>query len=109
MPEIGVLGVLRVILALAGLADLGVAFLFLWRPHLVRAVGAAFVLAYASLESTAIYGLVLFLLGGRRLDFYLFATPALVSLLLLWTQADRWDELVALEQHDLETTGEWYD
>jgi hypothetical protein len=105
VPGMDFLSVLRVILALVALADLGVAFLFLWRPYLLRTVGAAFMLAYASLESLAIYGLVLFLLGGHRLDFYLFAAPALVGLLLLWAQAGRWDALIELEQYDLGTTG----
>jgi hypothetical protein len=54
----------------------------------------------------AILGLVLFLLSGRRLDYYVFAAPAFVGQVLLWTQAWRWDYLVELEQQDLETTGE---
>lgn len=102
VPGMDFLSALRVILVLVALVDLGVAFLFLWRPYLVRTVGVAFVFAYASLESPAIYGLVLFLLGGRRLDFYLFAAPALVGLLLLWTQTARWDRFAEMAQSELD-------
>ncbi len=104
----GFLGTLRVILALVALLDLGIAFLFLWQPHRVQTVGAAFVLAYVNLESLAIYGLVLFLLCGHRLDFYLFATPSLVGLLLLWTQTDRWDRFTAMAQSELDEQAQSY-
>jgi hypothetical protein len=108
VPEMKNLGVLRLALALIGLADLGIACTVLWRPFLVRSVGSAFLLAYAVLEAPAVYGLVLFLLDGRRLDFYPFAALSLVSLLVLWTQAERWDELAASERHDMEETGAWH-
>ena len=106
LPGMDFLGALRVLLALVGLVDFGLVFALLWRPCLMRVVGAAFLLAYAVLDTTAIYGLVLFFIGGHRLDFYGFAVPALVGLLLLWTQADRWDRLAALEQHGLKMAGE---
>ena len=85
-----------------GLADLAIAFVLLWIPHLVGSVGGAFVIVYASLDALAVLGLVLFLMGRRRLDYYTFAAPALVGQLLLWTQASRWDYLGELEQQDLE-------
>jgi hypothetical protein len=47
------------------------------------------VIAHAGLDALATFGLVLFLLSGRRLGYYAFAAPALVSQLLLWTQAGR--------------------
>jgi hypothetical protein len=100
VPELDILGTLRLIFALVGLVDLGFVLVLLMRPGLVQSVGTAFVLAYVSLEAIAIYGLVLFLLGGSRLDFYQFAIPALVGQLLLWTQAGRWDELTTAEQFD---------
>jgi len=108
VPEMENLGVLRLVLALIGLADLGIACVVLWRPLLVQSVGVAFLLAYAVLESPAVYGLALFLLGGRRLDFYPFAALSLVGLSVLWAQAGRWDELTASERHDWEETGAWY-
>ena len=108
VPEMENLGVLRLVLALIGLADLGIACVVLWRPLLVQSVGVAFLLAYAVLESPAVYGLTLFLLDGRRIDFYPFAVLSLISLSVLWTQTERWDELIAYEQHDLEETGAWH-
>jgi hypothetical protein len=109
LPDDGVLGILRICLVVVGLADVAITFIVLWRPHLVGSAGATFVIAYAGLDALAIFGLVLFLLSGRRLDYYMFAAPALVGQVLLVTQAWRWDYLVELEQQDLEATGEeWY-
>ncbi|HET91991.1 MAG TPA: hypothetical protein ENN99_14820 [Chloroflexi bacterium] len=64
------------------------------RPRLIKSVGSIFIVAYASLDVLATLGLILFLLGGLRLDFYSFAVPALAGHLLLLTQGHRWDELV---------------
>ena len=105
MPGFNALDILRLIFAMTGLVNLTLAFVFLQQPHLARSVGAAFVLAYASIEAIAVYGLVLFLLGGNRFDFYRFAAPALVCQLILWTQADRWDNSDALEQIDSSENG----
>jgi hypothetical protein len=109
LPDNSILGILRICFVVVGLADLAITFVVLWRPHLVGSASATFVIAYAGLDALAILGLVLFLLSGRRLDYYTFAAPALVSQVLLWTQGWRWDYLVELEQQDLEATGEeWY-
>ena len=108
MPDMENLGVVRLALVLIGLADLGIAGAVLWRPHLVGSVGGAFLVAYAVLEALAVYGLALFLLDGRRLDFYPFAALALVGLSVLWTQAGRWDELTISKRHDLEESGAWH-
>ena len=37
----------------------------------------------AMADSIAIYGLVLFIMSGQRMDFYLFAVPALLLMLML--------------------------
>ncbi|RLC62402.1 MAG: hypothetical protein DRI48_09605 [Chloroflexi bacterium] len=99
-PEINanLMSLLRVVFVITGLAGLTLAAILLWRVHAVSSVAGAFAIAYAALDTVASYGLVLFLLGGQRLDFYNFAVPALVGQLLLWTQGEQWDELVAQEQ-----------
>ena len=106
LPDSSILGTLRICFIVVGLADLAITFVVLWRLYLVGTAGTTFVITYASLDALAILGLVLFLLSGRRLDYYIFAVPALVGQLLLWTQAGRWDYLVELERQDLEATGE---
>jgi hypothetical protein len=52
--------------------------------------------------------LVLFLLGGSRTDFTLFAVPSFVGLVSLSLQNGRWDELTALEARHTEETGGGY-
>jgi hypothetical protein len=100
----------RTVFIVMGLVSLAIAFILLLRPRIVRlvkgwdqlsdiwgSVGMVFMLVYAVLESIAIYGLFLFGLTEERLDFYGFAAISLVSLLLLWTQTDRWDRLTRQE------------
>jgi len=41
------------------------------------------IISMAMADSIAIYGLVLFIMSGQRLDFYLFAVPALLLMLML--------------------------
>jgi hypothetical protein len=108
LPEIGILSALRIGLAVIGLINLAFVFFLLSGASLLSSVRGTFVIAYASLDALAVFGLVLFLIGGQRLDFYGFAAPAFVGQLLLLTQTARWDQWVALEQHDLEITGEEY-
>lgn len=93
-------GLLRILFALMALMETGLALLMLYRPLLFRTPeesalsgSSAFLLAYVLLAAVPVYGLVLFLLTGRRLDFYAFAVPAAVALLLLTTQGGRWDRL----------------
>jgi hypothetical protein len=100
-------GLLRILFALMALMEIGLALLLLYRPILFRtpeelpvSPRSSFVLAYALLGSIPVYGLVLFLLTGRRLDFYAFAVPAAVALLLLTTQGGRWDRLAQNEKVD---------
>jgi hypothetical protein len=109
-----IVGMPRAVFIVMGLVNLAVAFILLLRPHLLGLiggwdqlsammgpVGVAFVFVYAVLEATATYGLALFVLTGNRLDFYGFAIPALAGLLLLWTQAGRWDRLTSMEQSEM--------
>jgi hypothetical protein len=99
-------GALRLGFVVAGAASLAMSWVIWQRPRLVNSAGSVFIVAYAGLDVLATLGLVLFLLGGRRLDFYGFAAPALAGHLLLLTQGDRWDELVdefaASQQSELE-------
>jgi len=43
-------------------------------------------------EAIAVYGLVLFLLGGRPLDFYAFAALSLVSLVVHFPRRAQWED-----------------
>jgi len=43
-------------------------------------------------EAIAVYGLVLFLLGGRQLDFYAFAALSLVSLIVHFPRRAQWED-----------------
>lgn len=107
-PVVGNLGVLRAVFALVGLTDVGAILVFLWRPRLVGSVSVAFLLAYIGLEALAVYGLVLFLLGGSRTDFYLFAGPSFVGLVSLYVQQGRWDAWTAREARRPKETGGEY-
>jgi hypothetical protein len=99
------LGMLRIGFALIGLAGLTIAITFLLRPHLVGSIDTAFVIAYAMLDALSTYGLTLFLMSVHWLDFCGFAIPALAGLLLLWTQAGRWDRLTSMEQSEMRESG----
>ena len=52
------------------------------------------VISYALCESVAIYGLVLFFLGGQALDFYLFMGLSLLFFLVYFPRYATWEALV---------------
>jgi MFS family permease len=55
---------------------------------------AATVISLALAESPAIFGLVLFLLGGNRWDFYGFAAFAVVLVLLVFPRHNEWQDWI---------------
>lgn len=98
-------GIMRLILALSAVANLIVGRVL--RQKLTEAAlrrgspGASTVgqrmfvqslLEMALTEAIAIYGLVLFLLGGQPLDFYGFAAVALVVLASQFPRLSRWED-----------------
>ncbi len=52
------------------------------------------IIQMAIAESTAIFGLVLFLVAGQRLDFYLFFIIALVYSAIFFPRLSKWEEQV---------------
>ncbi len=52
------------------------------------------VVSYALCESVAIYGLILFFLGGQAMDFYLFMGLSLVFFLVYFPRYAKWEETV---------------
>lgn len=50
------------------------------------------VIELALSEAVAVYGLILFLLGGRPLDFYGFAALSLVAFALYFPRQSRWED-----------------
>lgn len=114
------LGTLRIIFVLASLVVLGTALISLRQPRqpvlLLDLIAQAmresivsmipdrtpFLFAYMGLNVPTILGFILFAINGNRLDFYGFAIPGLVGLLLLWTQTARWDRFAAMAQAELD-------
>jgi cytochrome b561 len=103
------LSLLRIVAIVIALLELGTGLLLLSRPHLFNKstktslLRKPFLSAYMILSAIPVYGLVLFVISGKRFDFYGFAVPAFLGLLLLLTQTDRWDKLAIPEEP---TTGE---
>lgn len=52
------------------------------------------IISMAICESVAIYGLVLFLLAGSRLDFYLFTVVSLIFFGVFFPRYHRWEEWI---------------
>jgi len=46
----------------------------------------------ATLESIAVSGLILYILGGERIDLYGFCAVSMVGLLLIWPRRSEWEE-----------------
>jgi len=61
------------------------------KPPLVQRLVTASVVALALCESSAIYGLVLFLLGGQRADFYGFAAFSLLGFAMYFPRRSLWE------------------
>jgi ATP synthase subunit C len=58
----------------------------------VKKLFTASVFALAMCEAVAIYGLVLFLIGGNRADFYGFAAFSLVAFAIHFPRRSQWEE-----------------
>jgi len=58
---------------------------------LVQRLLTASIVALAMCEAIAIYGLVLFLVGGQRLDFYGFAAFALLAFAAYFPRRSQWE------------------
>ena len=56
----------------------------------VRRMITANIIAFALCDAVALVGLVLFLLGGAREDFYTFLVLALIFLLIRWPRTEQW-------------------
>jgi hypothetical protein len=54
----------------------------------------ATVITYALCESIAIYGLILFLIGGSRFDFYTFLILSLIYFAAYFPRHHQWEEWV---------------
>src|SRR5262249_7749894 len=61
---------------------------------LVGRLSTAAIVALASCETIALYGLVLFLLAGRAIDYYIFAGLALVGFGIHFPRREAWEERV---------------
>ena len=61
------------------------------RPPLVQRLLTASLVTLATCQAIAIYGLVLFLLGGQRADFYGFAAFALLGFALYFPRRSQWE------------------
>jgi len=100
------LDLLRVILAAVALATLGlvrmVQRIILANAALspVRRLHSAAVVAMALCESVAVYGLILFLIGGRASEFYVFAALALVGFVFYFPRLDAWEERARAMERD---------
>jgi F0F1-type ATP synthase membrane subunit c/vacuolar-type H+-ATPase subunit K len=61
-------------------------------PSLTQRLFTQSVVELGLSEAIAVYGLVLFLIGGQPLDFYAFAALALVSFALSFPRLSQWEE-----------------
>ena len=95
-------------LVLAGMAGLGLVVVSIVRPKiiagqvaasspgagertLVQRLLSATIVTLAVCQAIAIYGLVLFLLGGQRADFYGFAAGALLGFAVYFPRLSQWE------------------
>jgi hypothetical protein len=61
-------------------------------PPLMPRLHSASVVSLTMCLAIAVYGLVLFLIGGRPLDFYSFAIVALLGLAVFFPRRSQWEE-----------------
>lgn len=66
-------------------------------PESVQRFLAASIVSFALCESIAIYGLVLFLMNGRRPELYLFIAISLAAFVLHFPRFERWREWAEAE------------
>jgi hypothetical protein len=105
VPDVS-LNLMRAAFGLIAAVSLGAALGLVSRSGILgqgQFVNPAFLLAYSAMEFIAVLGLILFVMGRSRLDFYLFAFASLIGQLLMLTQANRWDRLAGAKQDNEET------
>lgn len=105
-PEVN-LGAFRVVLGALAIMSLGVGRLLRDRlgsatlvaitptrrsSPVTRRLFTESLISLALSESVALYGVVLFLLGGRRLDFYAFAVLSLAALAMHFPRRSQWED-----------------
>ena len=97
---------LRAIFAAVALASLGI-IRVVQRPGLANAalpltgrLLTAAVVALALCEAVAIHGFVLFIIGGRAIDYYIFAAVALVGFARFFPRQEAWRELASTMARD---------
>jgi len=61
-------------------------------PAKIQKLLSMTILTYALCESVAIYGLILFLVGGRRFDFYSFMILSLIFFAIYFPRYAQWEE-----------------
>ncbi|MDH7499446.1 MAG: hypothetical protein QHH30_03585 [candidate division NC10 bacterium] len=100
-PEIKWLSTLLYVLALLQIVVIRIVQRLLWKkratddlPSLIARLNACTMVTYALCEAPAIYGLVLFLLGGLYRDFYLLLAYSLLLQLAYFPRYGRWEEWV---------------
>lgn len=68
------------------------------QPWLIQRLSTAAIVVYALCESIGIFGLVLFLIGGSSLDFYIFFFMALASFIIYFPRYRAWEDWIKKEQ-----------
>ncbi len=97
---------LRSIFAVLALANLGLvrviqrSILANGALGLVGRLQTSAIVALALCEAVALYGLVLFMLSGRAIDYYIFAALALVGFVLYFPRQEAWQELAGTTARD---------
>jgi F0F1-type ATP synthase membrane subunit c/vacuolar-type H+-ATPase subunit K len=61
-------------------------------PAKIQKLLSMTILTYALCESVAIYGLILFLIGGRRFDFYSLVILSLIFFAIYFPRYAQWEE-----------------
>ena len=59
---------------------------------IIQKLFMATIITYALCESIAIYGLILFLIGGSRFDFYIFLILSLIYFAVYFPRYSRWED-----------------
>ncbi len=62
------------------------------RSPMIQRLLIVTIISYALCESVAIYGLILFFIGGSRLDFYTFLILSLICFAVYFPRYNQWEE-----------------
>ena len=66
-------------------------------PAKIQKLFSMTIITYALCESVAIYGLILFFVGGRRFDFYTFLIVSFIFFAVYFPRYGRWEEWLKKE------------